>query len=201
MIIFAHIDPFSRYGGQPYLTHARSHTGDEKQAVSPPSPRPPRLPTNPIDGDKNPRPSRPALEGLGQDMPPPSSSSHDNLRATMSQSSTSRPIPHTQPTTQYSTVFDAALRAYRKKTKRDLTTYPLTAILQACDSAAAITAVLQDQEGEGLTMSLGPTVKVLYAWCGLLGEDISLLVNISLMRWECWSDADSADILSGLCWC
>ena len=41
-------------------------------------------------------------------------------------------------------VFDAALKAYEKKTKSKLLTHPLAAQLQSCDSPAAILSVLPD---------------------------------------------------------
>ncbi|KAI9445974.1 hypothetical protein H4582DRAFT_519352 [Lactarius indigo] len=112
----------------------------------------------------------------------------------MSQSPTSSKIPHTFPTTipsrtpsyDFQAIFGAALDAYRKQTKQDLATHPLAAQLQTCDSPSAILNVLQDQVDqlnqsrsgdERLKKWLNPTVNVLYAFSGVLGEGIGLIFS------------------------
>jgi DUF438 domain-containing protein len=81
-------------------------------------------------------------------------------------------------------IFNNALKAYEKHTKKDLLAHPLAAQFQNCDSPTTILAVLQQQvqelnksrsSNERLTKWLDPTVNVLYALSGTLGEGISLV--------------------------
>ena len=81
-------------------------------------------------------------------------------------------------------IFDNALKAYKKRTKKDLYKHPLADKLQACDSPSNILTVLQErvQElnesqygNERLTKWLDPTVKVLHAFSGVLGEGVGLV--------------------------
>jgi len=83
------------------------------------------------------------------------------------------------------TIFNAALKAYKKKTGKDITSHPLASELQSCDSPDAILVVLrrqvptpnQSQNGdETFAKYLIPTVNVLYALSGTLGEGISLVI-------------------------
>ena len=83
--------------------------------------------------------------------------------------------------------FEKALKAYKNKTRLRLTTHPLATQLDKCDSPAAIIAILQDQvdqfnqsgsNDERLQRWLGPTISVLLAFTGTLGEGIGL-VNIA----------------------
>jgi hypothetical protein len=95
-----------------------------------------------------------------------------HAHATTSSSSTFQPI------------FDTALKAYEKRTKKDLLAHPLAAQLQACDSPSSILAVLQQQVQEldrsesrdgRLTKWLDPTVNVLYALSATFGEGVGLV--------------------------
>jgi hypothetical protein len=70
------------------------------------------------------------------------------------------------------------LKAYKKRTKKDLLKHPLADRLQTCDSASSILTVLQEQvqeldesqrSNERLTKWLGPTVNVLHAFSETLG--------------------------------
>ncbi|KAI0281982.1 hypothetical protein BGY98DRAFT_157072 [Russula aff. rugulosa BPL654] len=80
-------------------------------------------------------------------------------------------------------IINNALDTYRKRTKRDLLTHPLAAQLQACDTPAAILAILRDQI-HGLDQSqsnderwskwLDPTVNILFAFSGMIGAGIGL---------------------------
>jgi hypothetical protein len=81
-------------------------------------------------------------------------------------------------------IFSNALKAYEQKTKSDLLAHPLAAQLQACDSPNAILLVLQQQarelnqsrtNDERFTKWLDPTVNVLYALSGALGEGVGLV--------------------------
>ncbi|KAH9055279.1 hypothetical protein EDB87DRAFT_1824724 [Lactarius vividus] len=82
-------------------------------------------------------------------------------------------------------IFDAALKSYKEKTKNDLKKHDLFKQLETCDSPADILAVFQATQfdfsrtaGEDkLKKWLVPTINVLYAFSGTLGEGIAL-VNI-----------------------
>ncbi|KAI9429380.1 hypothetical protein H4582DRAFT_2134681 [Lactarius indigo] len=85
--------------------------------------------------------------------------------------------------TNFETIFGAALEAYNNQTKNDIASHPLAVQLQSCDSPSAILAILraqvqafdQSQSGdEKLTKWLDPTVNVLYAFSATLGEGVGL---------------------------
>ena len=102
---------------------------------------------------------------------------------------------------RFQTIFQAALKSYRKQTKEDLLAHPLASQLQSCNSTTAIIALLQDQvrefdkssSGDGrLTRWLGPTVNVLYAFSGAVAGGVGLVslytqANVDL---EAYSDID-----------
>ena len=84
------------------------------------------------------------------------------------------------------------MKAYEKRTKKDLLAHPLAAQLQTCDSPAAILAVLQQQlEVSGLDQSqsgddrwtkwLDPTVNVLFAFSATVGAGVSLVYPENLL--------------------
>ena len=81
-------------------------------------------------------------------------------------------------------IFNHALKAYKRRTKKDLFAHPLAAQLQDCDSHSSILIVLQQQvqeldqsqsSDERVTKWLDPTVKVLYTLSETLGEGVSLV--------------------------
>jgi ABC-type amino acid transport substrate-binding protein len=81
-------------------------------------------------------------------------------------------------------IFENALKEYQKRTKRDLLSHPLAAQLQDCDTPSEILAVIHQQlerlhqsqtADERLTKWLNPTVSVLYAFSGALGEGVGLV--------------------------
>ncbi len=81
-------------------------------------------------------------------------------------------------------IIDSALKAYEKRTKKNLLTHPLAAQLQTCDSPDAILRVLQQQvqavdqsqsSDERLTKWLDPTVNILGVLSAALGEGIGLV--------------------------
>jgi hypothetical protein len=80
-------------------------------------------------------------------------------------------------------IIDNALKAYEKRTKKDLLAHPLASQLQACDSPGAILTVLQQQVQLDQSRSsddqwskwLGPTVNILYSLSETLGEGIGLV--------------------------
>ncbi|KAH9069587.1 hypothetical protein EDB83DRAFT_2582810 [Lactarius deliciosus] len=83
-------------------------------------------------------------------------------------------------------IFDAALKSYKKKTKNDLKNHDLFKQLEACDSPAAILAVFQaarfdfspTARDDRLKKWLVPTINVICAFSGALGEGVGL-VNIN----------------------
>ena len=85
---------------------------------------------------------------------------------------------------RFQTIFQAALKSYRKQTKEDLLAHPLASRLQSCESTTAIIALLRDQvrefekNGDGderLTRWLGPTVNVLNAFSAAVSGGVSLV--------------------------
>lgn len=88
----------------------------------------------------------------------------------------------------YVSMFDAALEAYRRKTKNDIAKHPLHITLQTCNSPEAIVTVLQEQISafsqfrngdDRLTKRITPTVNVLYSFSATLGGAVGL-VNIRM---------------------
>ena len=87
-------------------------------------------------------------------------------------------IPSTATSsTNFETIFTAALEAYNKKTKKDIASHPLAEQLQSCDSSDAILAVLRAQvqandqaqsADEKWTKWLDPTVNVVSAFSPVL---------------------------------
>ena len=84
----------------------------------------------------------------------------------------------------FQSIFYAALKAYERKTKKDPLAHPLAAQLQACNSSSDILAVLQDQvkefdqsrsADERLSRWLNPTINVLYAFSATLGGGVGLV--------------------------
>ena len=81
-------------------------------------------------------------------------------------------------------IFNDALKVYEKRTKKDLLAHPLASQLQACDSPAAILAILQQQVqgldqsrsgGDRWTKLLDPTINVLYTFSATLGEGVGMV--------------------------
>ena len=88
------------------------------------------------------------------------------------------------PPSNFRSIFNAALKAYEKKTKKDLLAHPLAAQLQACKSPGDILAVLQgkvnelDQSmsaDERLSQWLNPTINVLYSFSATIGAGVGLV--------------------------
>jgi hypothetical protein len=87
-------------------------------------------------------------------------------------------------TSNFRTIFVAALEKYREKTKTDLLTHPLATQLQSCHSSSDILAVLNDKvdeldksrrQNERLSSWLNPTINVLYAFSATLGGGVGLV--------------------------
>jgi hypothetical protein len=84
----------------------------------------------------------------------------------------------------FASIFDAALKSYKRKTRKDLTSHPLLPRLQSCDSPEAILTALREQipesnqskNGDGrLTKWISPTVNVLYAFSATVGQGVGLV--------------------------
>ena len=85
---------------------------------------------------------------------------------------------------KFSSIFNAALETYNRKTKQDLAKHPLLPRLQFCESPEAILTVLREQtpdrrqsqnSDDGLTKWVAPTVNVLYSFSGTLGGVVGLV--------------------------
>jgi hypothetical protein len=98
----------------------------------------------------------------------------------------SRAIASGSSSSNFQLIINNALKAYEKKTKRDLIAHPLALQLQGCDSPGDILAVLQ-QQVQGLDQSqsrderwtkwLNPTVNVLFAFSATLGSGVGLVCS------------------------
>ena len=84
----------------------------------------------------------------------------------------------------FQSIFNAALEAYEKTTKNKLLAHPLAAQLQSCDSPAAILSVLKNlvQQSDESSSSdqrlrkwLDPTINVLYTFSATLGAGVGLV--------------------------
>jgi hypothetical protein len=105
-----------------------------------------------------------------------------------------RTIMSAEPSTytsnsNFTPVFNAALESYKCKTKKDLASHPLLPSLQSCDSPEAVLAVLREQipafvqsqnDDDGLTKWVTPTVKVLCSFSDTIGQGVGL-VNINML--------------------
>ena len=109
---------------------------------------------------------------------------YERTSVTMSQ------FPSPSPSTSnFRTVFVAAMKEYEKKTKTDLHTHPLATQLQSCTSSSDIVAVLHAKvnefdksrsQNERLSSWLNPTINVLYAFSATLGQGAGLVSLNSL---------------------
>jgi hypothetical protein len=101
-------------------------------------------------------------------------------------------MPSSSSSSNFQAIFSTAVKAYEKRTKKDLLLHPLASQLQACDSPTSILAVLQGQvdgldqarkSDERLTKWLNPTVNVLLAFSGTLGEGVGLVSVQGVIGW------------------
>ena len=84
----------------------------------------------------------------------------------------------------YRSIFDSALEAYKKKTGKDLTSDPLLRRLETCHSPDAILVILREHisgfghphnSSDGLTKCLNSTVNVLYTFSTIIGASPCLV--------------------------
>jgi hypothetical protein len=95
--------------------------------------------------------------------------------------------PSTSTSSNFQSIFNAALEGYEKKTKKKLLTHPLVTQLQSCNSPTEILSLLEglvqqfDQgrsSNDRLQSWLNPTVNVLLAFSATLSEGVGL-VNLT----------------------
>src|ERR1700761_8497259 len=89
-------------------------------------------------------------------------------------------VPSTSTSSpNFEAIFTAALKEYKKQTKKDIASHPLATELKACDSPNAVLIVLQSQvqtfdqsesANERWTKLLDPTVNVLCALSGFIRD-------------------------------
>lgn len=86
----------------------------------------------------------------------------------------------------YQHIFSDALASYKKRTGNDLTSNPLLPRLETCNSPNAVIALLQEQipgfdqsrsdnDSERLSNWLNPTVNVIAAFSGTIGDSVGLV--------------------------
>jgi hypothetical protein len=92
--------------------------------------------------------------------------------------------PSTSASANFQAIFNAALKAYEKKTNKDPFLHPVAAQLQACKSPDDILAILQEKvkefdksrsADERLSRWLNPTINVLFAFSATLGGGVGLV--------------------------
>ena len=158
------------------------------------------------------RPGPSIYRDLTVSSPPHSLSPQPLATSAMSPTSQARSqVPATSSSSNFQLIFNTALKAYEKKTKRDLLAHPLVSQLQTCDSSTSILAVLQSQvddldqaqkNNEGLTKWLSPTVNVLLTFSATIGGGVSL-VSVKCSRLALQFINDYVGFLtrnSDLCW-
>ena len=89
--------------------------------------------------------------------------------------------PATTSSSNIESIFDAALKSYERKTKKNLKDNDLFKQLESCDSPTDILAKFQaSQSDDGgddrLKRWLVPTLNVLCAFSDTLGEGVSLVI-------------------------
>ncbi len=131
-------------------------------------------------------------------------------------------VPSTSTShSNFASIFNVALETYKRKTKKDLASDPFLPRLQSCSSPEAVLTVHREQiptfgqfqnDDNGLTKWVTPTVNVLYAFSATLGEGVGL-VNIKMFPYEifcsntCFSGISSSKCnlrrywRSPFCWC
>ena len=97
-------------------------------------------------------------------------------------------------TLNFQPILDKALKEYKRKTGKELTTHPLADEIKDCGSPDAILTVLQGKANElnqsqssdeRLTKWLTPTVNVLNALSVTLGQGVGMVSSIALLYHTC----------------
>jgi hypothetical protein len=94
-------------------------------------------------------------------------------------------VPSTSTSsTNFETNFSAALKEYKKQTKKDIASHPLSTQLKSCDSSSAVLAILRTQvqdfdqsqgANEKWTKWLDPIVNVLFAFSATLANSVGVV--------------------------
>jgi hypothetical protein len=90
------------------------------------------------------------------------------------------------PNSNHQHIFSVALESYKKRTGNDLTSNPLLPKLETCNSPDAVIALLREQipgfdqsrtnnDSERLSNWLNPTVRVIAAFSGTIGESVGVV--------------------------
>ncbi len=117
---------------------------------------------------------------------PLSLSSPTSFRTLLTMSGSSSSSKPSASSSNFQSIFNAALKAYEKKTKSDLLAHPLAAQLQACSSPNDIFSILQDKlnefdqsrsRDERLSRWLNPTINILLAFSATLSEGVGLVCS------------------------
>jgi len=96
----------------------------------------------------------------------------------------SQNCPDISSSSNYQVIFDNALKAYKKKTGKDLASDPLLRRLESCNSPHTVLTLLREQvpgfdqsesSSDGVTKWLDPTVNVLYTFSSTIGSAVSLV--------------------------
>ena len=104
---------------------------------------------------------------------------------------TSSPQESSSSTPAFQKIFEKALKEYKKKTGKDLTTHPLAAEINGCASPEAIFSILErkatelnqsQSSDERLTKWLDPTVNILNALSATLGQGVGLVSYCNQLR-------------------
>ena len=103
---------------------------------------------------------------------------------------------HTTASTNFQLIINNALDNYKKCTKNDLITHPLTAQLQSCNSPSDVLAVLHQQvheldysrTDERWSKWLDPTVNVIYVLSSTLTAGVTM---VCLKTWTSRRSANS----------
>lgn len=92
-------------------------------------------------------------------------------------------------TLHFQPIFDKALKEYRRKTGKELSTHPLADEIKGCDSPEAILTLLRGKANElngsqsrdeRLTKWLTPTVNILIALSASFGQGIGTVSSAGL---------------------
>src|SRR6266576_1914208 len=73
------------------------------------------------------------------------SSTQPGLKKVLASALMSHSHPSTASSSNFQLILNNALKAYKKRTKKDLLAHPLATQLQSCNSSSAILALLQQQ--------------------------------------------------------
>lgn len=106
--------------------------------------------------------------------------------------------PPSASASPFQPIFNSAVDAYEKRTKKDIRSHPLLSTLQSCHSPEDIVTLLREQfpafsqsrNGDDTSSKwLIPTVKVLNSFSAVLGEGVGLVNPTIFLLRDFGSDA------------